>query len=260
MKYYIYNKLSKSGYKKTSSDMLDVSFLSEEFFLNLKSSDEVELHGGDGTVNNFINRCVTYPQITLVKSGTGNDLARSLQSDYQDVCIFAVNGTKFLNGFDVGLGAIVCDLVEKDKMKGRLSYFRNVFRGLKIVEAQTMELIIDGKKIVTNNTLLITAQNAKYFGGGMKVTPLAEVQNDSLEVCVMGNGSKRYIASIFPTIFIGQHLRFKKNVQLYRGNQIEIRLSKQVIGECDGEIIAPTLVYNLKQVGTVKMRTRLSSV
>ncbi len=58
MKYYVYNKLSKSGYKKTSSEMLDVSSLKGDFFKTLTVDDEVELHGGDGKINRFINNCM----------------------------------------------------------------------------------------------------------------------------------------------------------------------------------------------------------
>lgn len=235
--------------------MLDVSFLNSEFFQNLKCSDEVVLHGGDGTINQFINKCIVYPHITVVKGGTGNDLVRSLKPSYQDVQVFAVNGNKFLNGFDVGLGAMVCELVNSDPQKNRLSYVRNIFRALRKIKSQAMSLEIDGRLIETNNTYLIAVQNAKYFGGGMKVTPDANVGSESLEVCVIGNCRKLFLATIFPTIFWSQHLSFKRQVQMHHGKVVTIKLQSPLIGECDGEIIAPTGVYNISQVGTVKMRT-----
>lgn len=255
MKYYVYNKLSKSGHKKTSSNMLDVSSLSSDFFLNLKPTDEVELHGGDGTINNFINKCIEYPRITVVKSGTGNDLARALTTEYKYVTIFSANGYKFVNGFDVGFGALVCKLVEEDKHKNSLSYMKNVYLGLRKVTTQDMTVVIDGRKIETKRTFLIAAQNTPHFGGGMAVTPNADVESTTLELCVIGNASKALLATVFPTIFVKQHVRFKKYVQTYTGSTIEIKLSTPYISECDGEVKVETDYYKIKPVGTIMIRT-----
>lgn len=256
MKYYVYNKLSKSGHKKTSSNMLDVSSLSSDFFLNLKSTDEVELHGGDGTINNFLNKCIEYPRLTVVKSGTGNDLSRSLSRKYKDVAIFSVNGYKYVNGFDVGFGALVCKLVEEDKRKSSLSYLKNVYLGLRQVATQDMAVIIDGKEIKTSRTFLITAQNTPHFGGGMPVTPNASVEAKTVEVCVIGNASKFVLATVFPTIFIKQHTKFKKYVQTYTGTNVEIKLKAPYISECDGEVKPETDYYKIKPVGTIKIRCK----
>lgn len=256
MKYYIYNKLSKSGHKKTSSNMLDVSSLSSDFFLNLKASDEVELHGGDGTINNFINKCIEYPRLTIVKSGTGNDLVRSLSKEYKDVSIFSANGYKYVNGFDVGFGALVCKLVDEDKYKGSISYFKNVYLGLRQIITQDMQLSVDGKIINTKRSFLIAAQNTEYFGGGMKVTPNADIESKTVEVCVIGNATKAVLASVFPTIFISQHTKFKKYVQTYTGSEIEIKLPLASIAECDGEVLAATNQYKIKYAGSIKIRKK----
>lgn len=256
MKYYIYNKLSKSGHKKTSSNMLDVSSLNEDFFRTLSVDDEVELHGGDGTINQFINNCIVYPKLTIVKSGTGNDLARSLTNEYQDISIFAANGHKYVNGFDVGFGALVCKLVNEDKRKGQLSYFKNVYLGLRQVPTQDMHLTIDGQVINTKKSFLVTAQNTEYFGGGMKVTPNAKVTADTVEMCVIGNAPKPLLAAVFPTIFVSQHIRFKKYVQTYTGKRVTIELPKPYIAECDGEVLAPTTTFNIEYVGTIPVRLK----
>lgn len=256
MKYYIYNKLSKFGHKKTSSNMLDVSSLSSDFFLNLTTEDEVELHGGDGTINNFINKCIEYPKLTIVKSGTGNDLARSLTKEYKDVSVFSANGYKYVNGFDVGFGALVCKLVNEDRRKGTLSYFKNVYLGLRQVNTQDMEVTIDGRIIKTKRSFLITAQNTEYFGGGMKVTPNAQIEEPTVEVCVIGNASKLLLATVFPTIFISQHTKFKKYVQTYTGKNIHIKLPKSSIAECDGEVLAAATEFKIKYVGTIKIRNK----
>lgn len=258
MKYCIYNKLSKSGYKKTSGSLLDVSSLNSQFFQNLTVEDEVELHGGDGTINQFINNCIVYPKITVIKSGTGNDLARSLSSEYKQVSIFSCNGHKFVNGFDVGFGALVCKLVNEDVSKSQLSYFKNVYLGLRSVKTQDMTLTVDGKRVETKKSFLIAVQNNKYFGGGMKIAPQADIESEMVEVCVIGNASKALLAAVFPTIFISAHVYFKRYVQSYRGKRITINLKSPHIFECDGEVGAPTRLFTIERVGTILIRKGVS--
>ncbi len=254
MKYYVYNKMSKSGHKKQGENLLDVRELTDQFFKDLNSEDEVELHGGDGTINNFINRCVIYPKISVVKSGTGNDLVRDLTTDYQDVAIFAANDYKYVNGFDVGFGALVCKLVEEDKSKNKLSYFKNVYKGLTSTNLLNARIKIDGENIETKNSFLIAVQNSKYFGGGMKITPEADLTRADVEVCVIGNAKRRTVATIFPTVFTGSHTKLSKYVTLKRGSHIEIELDEPYIAECDGEVQSATSKYDIKHIGFIQMR------
>lgn len=254
MKYYVYNKLSKSGSKKTSSDMLDVSSLSSDFFLNLKSNDEVVLYGGDGTINNFVNKCIEYPRLTIVKSGTGNDLAHDLTSEYQNIAIFSANGYKYLNGFDVGFGALVCKLVEEDKSKNKFSYFKNVYKGLTSTNLLNATITIDDEVIETKNSFLIAVQNSKYFGGGMKITPKADITSSDVQVCVIGNAKRRTLAAVFPSVFFGVHDKLTKYVMVKTGSKITIKLDEPYIAECDGEVRSATDTYKIKYVGTIKVR------
>lgn len=254
MKYCVYNKLSKSGHKKQGENMLNVLELTDQFFENLKAEDEVELHGGDGTINNFINRCIEYPHITVIKSGTGNDLSRDLKAEYQSVAIFAANDYKYLNGFDVGFGALVCKLVEEDKSKNKLSYFKNVYLGLKSTNLLNAKVMIDDEVINTTNSFLIAVQNSKYFGGGMRITPAANITKPSVEVCIIGNAKRRTVAAIFPTVFTASHTKFKKYVTIKTGSKIAIELDEPYIAECDGEVQKATSKYTIEHVGFVNMR------
>lgn len=254
MKYIIYNKLSKSGGKKEGTGMLDISSLTSDFYINLKDSDEVELHGGDGTINNFINKCVQYPKLTVVKSGTGNDLARDLTSEYQEVAIFSANGYKYVNGFDVGFGALVCNLVEEDKSKNKLSYFKNVYKGLTSTNLLNAKITIDGQSFETKNSFLIAVQNSKYFGGGMRITPNANLTEPSVEMCIIGNAKRRTIAAVFPTVFFGIHNKLTKYVTIKTGSEIEIKLDEPYIAECDGEVRKQSDTYTIKHEGYISAR------
>lgn len=256
MKYYIGNKLSKSSNTKLPESGIDTGDLDREFFKNLSAEDEVELYGGDGTINWFINKCEIYPQITVVPSGTGNDLARSLDTDFKKVSIFSSNGYKYVNGFDVGFGALVCKLVESDKSKSNLSYFKNVYKGLKQTKMLNGVVTIDGLRVELKKTFLITAQNTENFGGGMRITPDANIEADTVEVCIIGGASKYLIAAIFPTVFLGLHTKIKKYVKVYSGTNISIELDQPYISECDGEVSSANLSYEIEYTGSIKMRLK----
>lgn len=256
MKYFIYNKLSKSGHKKTSSQMLDVSSLNKQFYQNLSSDDEVELHGGDGTINKFINNCIVYPKLTIVPSGTGNDLSRSLSSEYAVVNVYDVNGTKFINGFDVGFGAQVCSLVESDMRKGKLSYIRNVYLSLKQSKPFTCMLTVDDQQIQVDNGFMIVLQNGKYFGSGMKIAPDANISQDKLSITVISQISNSMVAILFPSIFWGKHLKFEKYVKTYSGQKINVKLKEQYIAECDGELITKSNQFTINRIGNILIKKK----
>ncbi len=254
MKYYIYNKLSRCKIKNTNEQMREISTLDQSFYNSLTREDEVILYGGDGTINGFVNKCSVLPKISIIKGGTGNDLARSLSPNFEDVSIFQVNGKKYLNGFDVGFGAKVCQLVESDKSKNKLSYLKNVYLGMKQSQYINAKITIDDTSYTENRCFLITAQNNKYFGGGMVITPNANITDKEVHVCVIQNAPKLLITLIFPTVFIGKHMLIKKYVKIYKGTNVEIELDTPYIGECDGEVISAVNNYKINFHSTVKIR------
>ncbi len=254
MEYRVYNKLSKKGNKIDEKNIVDITTLDEEFYKKLTSEDEVYIYGGDGTINKFINNCEQLPKITIVKTGTGNDLSRNLTTKYQKVSIFEVNGIRYINGFDVGFGALVCKLVNEDENKNDLSYMKNVYRGMKDSKLIDAKLQIDENVYDTTRNFLITAQNGKYFGGGMAITPKANIMSDSVEVCLINNAPKLLVLALFPSVFLGKHNIFKKYVKTYTGNQVTITLNEPYIGECDGEVLNPTTVFKISHAGYIYVR------
>lgn len=254
MEYTITNKLSKSGIKKTSSDMLDVSSITSEFFDNLTSDDTVHLYGGDGTINKFLNNCQEFPKLIIYPTGTGNDLARSLTTDFQQIPIFEVNGTKFINSFDIGFGAEVCKLVNENLPKRRFSYISSVYRTLIRLRTFSAKVTIDGCDYKFAKNFIIAVQNTKYFGGGMKIAPGVTATEPNLGVYVIGNASKLVIATIFPSVFFGKHTIFRKYVKAFNAKQVEIVLADQHLAEVDGELLEPAAKFCFKSSGHILVR------
>ncbi len=254
MKYYIKNDLSRSGKKITDPKIVDIKELDNSFYQKLTSEDEVYIYGGDGTINCFINKCIIYPKIIVVPRGTGNDLARSLTTNYKDVSIFSANGCKYVNGFDVGFGALVCDFVEKDQNKNKFTYVKNIYKALKYTKMLNIKVTIDGEVKEYPNTFLIACQNTEYFGGGMKVTPKAKIESDEVEICIIGNASKYLIATVFPTIFVTLHTKLTKYVRVSHAQGLIIELEEPYIAECDGEVQKAQNKYVIEHVGQIKIK------
>ncbi len=254
MKYQLYNSLSRKADLAASEQSLDVNDLDINFYEQLKATDEVILYGGDGTINHFINNCITYPKLTIVRAGTGNDFARSLTEQYQTVQIFASNGYKFINGFGTGFDADVCKLANQLPKKTKYSFFKCVYRGLVSAKQQTIEIEVDGNRHQFQRAFLVAIQNGSYFGGGVKIVPSRKLSDEGLQICVISGANKALLATLFPTAFIGLHVKLKKYITILNGKQIKVRLDNPYISQCDGEVSEARCEYMIEKIGEIKVR------
>lgn len=141
--------------------------------------------GGDGTVNEVALGILEYGKGTLgiLPSGTGNDLARTLNIpqepekaiDYmstgkeKDIDVGIVNDKFFFNIASIGFDSEVAKTNEKVKVKFRsgLSYILSLF--ITLLKFKNMKVEIEIDDYVTNcEILLIAVGNGKYYGGGVK--------------------------------------------------------------------------------------------
>jgi len=86
---------------------------------------------------------------------------------------------------------------------------------------------------------LVAIGNGKYFGGGMKITPDAELDDGLFDICVIDKISKAKFARIFPKVFSGKHINYDM-VHVYRGKNIQIIPSEEMYINADGNIIGQT--------------------
>ena len=141
--------------------------------------------GGDGTVNEVALGVLNHGEgiLGIVPSGTGNDLARTLNIPQEpekavdfllsgkdkDIDIGIVNDQFFLNIASIGFDSEVAKTNERIKMKFKsgLSYIVSLFITLFKYDFIEAELEIDNFK-TTCEILLIAVGNGKYYSGGVK--------------------------------------------------------------------------------------------
>ncbi|QWC00004.1 hypothetical protein KHQ88_00050 [Mycoplasmatota bacterium] len=239
-------------------------------FLNRRDYiTDILLLGGDGSINYFINN-VDFQHIEqriyLAKSGSGNDFLRSLkQIGTGDINIGQAilndeKSIKFINGCGLGFDGMVCHYVNNDHKKNKISYLINVFRSIINYNYQDIKVTIDGVEHHYKRAYIASIQNGKYFGGGMKVAPQANITDDSYEIIIVHNLNKLLLQTLLMTIYPGWHRFLKKRVEILRGKHIQVVFSENTFFQADGEVQSDINKINVNSIDKRRLHTFNKSV
>ena len=209
--------------------------------------------GGDGTVNEVAIGILESGRGTLgiIPSGTGNDLARTLNIPFnpveamnilikgnkKQIDIGFVNNNPFLNIASIGLDSEVVKNTEKIKIKirSRIAYVIGVLSTLFSFKDKKIKLEIDDIPM-DKNIFLVAVGNGKYYGGGLKILPMAIAEDGYFHVCVINKASKIKLLFLFPSILRGKHIKFRKNVEIFKAKKIKVVTEDKTYLNIDGEI------------------------
>lgn len=234
----------------------------------IKSGTELVIGvGGDGTLNEIANgffeeNKIINPeaQLAIVPSGTGCDFIRSLnlptslkkalkvlsqavakRVDVGRVTYINQEGKReqrlFLNVADFGVGGEVVHEVNRKRLERKASsYFRTLITTMIRYRSKKIKLKIDGLELPENDFLIGAVANGRIFGKGMKIAPLAEV-DDGLFDLVLIRGMKffEFLRNSWK-IFTGTHLSHPKT-SLWKARFLDAQPAheEKVILELDGE-------------------------
>ncbi len=277
MKYVLVNPLSNNSRGEEALDkVLDLvkeevevvkitSINLVDFVSNLKENDEIIIVGGDGTINNFVNKLddkIPSNKIYLFPAGTGNDFLNDvgykgglfLMNDYlTNLPKVTVNGKThyFINGVGFGIDGYCCEKGDELKAQShdKIDYTAIAIKGLlfhfKKVKA-TIE--VDGKVYNYKNVWLAPTMNGRYYGGGMNVAPNQDRLNVERTVTnvVYKSWSKLAALIVFPSIFKGEHVKKKKMVKVTTGKKIKVTFDRPTALQIDGETISNVLSYEVE--------------
>lgn len=82
--------------------------------------------------------------------------------------------------------------------------------------------------------MLIAVSNGQSYGGGMKVTPDARIDDGLFDIMILGPVSKLEFLKVFPKVFSGQHVKHPA-VKMIRGKKVTIE--SKAVAYADGERI-----------------------
>ncbi|QXM07008.1 diacylglycerol/lipid kinase family protein [Crassaminicella indica] len=208
--------------------------------------------GGDGTIYEVVNGIIgSDASLGVVPTGTGNDFVKTvgIPKDLEkalEIIIYGktvhidcgkVNDRHFVNVASVGLDAEIVRGTEdiKKYISGSWAYIGGLLKTIFSYKYKKVDMNIDGTKDHKNITLVAVA-NGKYYGGGMKIAPMADIKDGDFQVCVVDKISKLKLMMVFPKIFSGEHVGYDE-VDIYRGKQIKIKSQELLSINLDGDII-----------------------
>lgn len=216
--------------------------------------DSIVAVGGDGTINEVAKGIVQKGLGTLgiIPGGTGNDLARSLDVplDPEEALYSLLSGTKkyidfgringnlFLNVASMGLDAEIVKRTEKIKriIKGGIAYTISLIITLIVFKSKKLTIELD-KETIEMDAMLTAVANGKYYGGGMKICPMALLDDGYFHVVIVKKVNKLKLLVLFPLVFKGTHVNLTDLVKVYKSKKVKLRFGKQLLLNIDGEVV-----------------------
>ncbi len=214
--------------------------------------DGVVAVGGDGLVNIALQVVGgTEVPLGIVPAGTGNDIARSLGLVPQDapaavrlvlagqtrvIDLGRANGRWFGGVLGSGFDSMVNERANRMSWpSGRSRYNLAILAELRTFRPLPYVLELDGERVETE-AMLVAVGNGPSYGGGMRVTPDARLDDGLLDVTVLGPISKPEFIRVFPTVYKGTHVSHRA-VTVRRARRVTLS-SEGVTAYADGERVA----------------------
>ena len=202
--------------------------------------------GGDGTVGELAGVAAEVGGLlAVVPSGSGNDFARHLGFDVtHPLDAFAVleagrvarvdlgrawaggrgptdPPTWFCTVASTGFDAAANEWANAvQRLRGTTLYVVAMLRTLVTYKPRRFLLTVDGEAHVVD-AWLVAVGNSRSYGGGMRVTPHAALDDGLLDVVVVGPVSRSKFLRTFPQVFKGGHVD-RDEVETWRGRVVEI--------------------------------------
>jgi len=258
---FIATALAGAGYQVVTCQAKDYQSLLVSVRKALTTPAEaLVLVGGDGMVHLGVQMASeTGVALGIIPSGTGNDVARHLGiplrvegalehllealgraprvidqgvSEGPDGSVIP-----FVCVLSAGFDAIVNERANTLRFpKGRHRYTLALLIELARLRPINYRVILDGEDL-SGEYLLVAVANARSFGGGMKVTPDAELDDGLFDVLLVRPLSRLSFLRIYPRVFQGTHITDPR-VVLRRAAQVSIDATG-VVAYADGEAMSP---------------------
>lgn len=216
--------------------------------------ERVIVAGGDGTAHYALNGIAgSNAALGIIPLGSGNDMARNLGLPFgveaatrlafsgpiRQVDLARVAGAYFASIASFGLGSDANRIANRHyRLRGTLIYIYALLRSLWEFRETTMRIRGDGGEF-DGPAMLLAAGNGATVGGGMRITPRAQIDDGQIDLCVVRHMSKLKLLRCFPEVFFGTHLRHRE-VEYLRGSRFHIESDQPLEIFADGEPVGFT--------------------
>jgi len=221
--------------------------------------------GGDGTLNEVINGLVADGRadpdvkLGLIPGGTGSDFGRGVGLprdpleaalrllkaeprgfDVGQITCKLGEGTNtryFINVAGIGFDGAVSDRVNRSSkaLGGTIPYLSSLLVTLFSYANKRVRWTLDGQaRDEVLNSVIVA--NARYFGGGMFISPNSKMDDGLFHVITLGDwGTLEFLVAV-PRVYNGTHLTHPK-VKEYIGREVTVEADGRMFLQAEGDLI-----------------------
>jgi diacylglycerol kinase (ATP) len=209
--------------------------------------------GGDGMVHLAVQELVhSDTALGIIPAGTGNDAARAFdvpRSDPQAAADVIVAGhTRVVDVARAGASYFVCvmsagfDAVVNERAnrmswpRGQMRYNLATLAELRVFEPRPYTLDLDGTSRRVD-AVLVAVGNGPSFGGGLRITEGALMDDGLLDVVVFHPVSRLDLVRTYPKLFKGTHTSHPA-YEHHRVREVTVA-APGIVAYADGERLGP---------------------
>lgn len=245
-----------------------------KFMQELQAEDEIILCGGDGTLNRFVNETADIEinnPVLYYAAGSGNDFLHDLNkqdgaepfpiNEYiKSLPEVTVNGktSRFINAIGYGIDGYCCEVGDKLRAKSpgkRVNYAPIAIKGAIYAFApRNATVIIDGVEKQYKKVWFAPAMHGRFFGGGMMAAPSQDrLNSEGVFSVVVGHDLSRLgVLIVFPSLFTGKHVKYKKKLDITEAHEVTVRFDKPCALQIDGETVLGVTEYSVRSSARVR--------
>ena len=227
--------------------------------------------GGDGTLNEVVNGFFDehgaplgeHAALCLVPSGSGGDFARTAHIPHAPARALRAllsqqtrsidagridfdDGSLrfFVNVADCGVGGEVVARVNRSRVKGGGARGSAVFLYQSLLALLRFSgldaaVTVDGR-LIERTVQSVVVANGRYFGGGMRIAPDAELDDGVFDVVIVEAAGRLRTVRGVPSLYRGTHVR-RAEVEVCRARQVRVEHGRTpLLFDVEGEQVGQT--------------------
>ena len=217
----------------------------------------VAVLGGDGSIGLAANGVFgTEAALAVLPGGTGNDFAKAIGArrleqatrlladpDIRPIDVVQITAGAerryYVNVAGAGFDSEVNETANamRTGLGATGTYVAAVMKTLPRFVPAAFHMQLDDLSLDLH-AMLVVVGNGVSYGGGMKVTPAAVLNDGELDICIVSAMGTGAFLRAFPRVFRGSHTDHPK-VTMLRGKHVKLEADRRVQVYADGERVGP---------------------